>query len=264
MRKFLALLLLVASIVLLSPGANASAEAPGPQGVLKSVEVNDFSNLAVMTGWALDPTVRSKVSTVGVSIDGHRVRSWQPASIRGHNFSISMTIPVGRHLVCVDAAKYRDTSRTSSLGCFEFQAYAAATKAQMLAIAKKIDPKNSVHWVWTTLPVGVSGQARPWQARIDIASGNSVRYLRAVMLHEWSHVLQYRAFPGADPWGDAIEAFNARLGDPGDRTSYSGVEHGADCIALALGADYLGYGCPAALRSFGSRIAHGLVVHTQA
>lgn len=262
MRKILTLLSVVAFLFLAS-NTVASAGAPAPQGVLKSVQVNDFSNVAVMTGWALDPAARSKVSTVNVTIDGRASGGWRAAAVNGHNYSITMTVPVGKHLICLNAAAYRNTARKTPLGCFNFQAYPAATKAQMTALAKSIDPKNSVKWVWTALPTGVSGQALPWKATIDIASGNSVRYLRAVMLHEWSHVLQYRAFPGADPWGSAIAAFNAKIGDPGDRTSYNGVEHGADCIALALGADYLGYGCPAALRSFGAQIAHGLIVRSK-
>ena len=260
MRKFFALIVLVAAFAFLTPSGIASAATPNPQGVLQAVQVNDFSNTAVMKGWALDPSNRSKMSTVDVTIDGRIVGGWRPAAINGHNFAITLTVPVGKHLICVGAALYRNTARTISLGCFKFQAYPAATKTQMLAIAKSIDPKNSIRWNWTALPTGVSGQALPWKQTVDIASGNSVRYLRAVMLHEWAHVLQYRAFPGADPWGDAIQAFNARLGDPGDRTSYNGVEHGADCIALALGADYLGYGCPAALRTFGAQIARGLIV----
>lgn len=263
MRKLLSLLAVVSSFILLFGGGVASAQAPGPQGKLTSVQVNDFSNIAVMTGWALDPSFRSKASSVQVTIDGRAFGGWRSAAASGHNFSITMAVPVGKHLICLKAALYNNTARSSSLGCFNFQAYPAATKAQMLAIAKSIDPKHSITWVWKSLPTGVAGQAQPWSSTIDIATGNSVRYLRAVMLHEWSHVLQYRAFPGSNPWGTAIQAFNARLGHPTDRTSYNGVEHGADCIALALGANYLGYGCPAALKTFGAQIAHGWIFKTK-
>jgi len=254
------------------PGV-ASAAVAAPVGKLESVQANAFSNTVLMTGWALDPSTRSRPASVLVSVDGTAAGGWRPAAVLradvnksfsaagGHGFTLTVTLPSGRHTVCVTARAYISTGPTASLGCFAFQAYPPASKAQMLALAKTIDPQGTIAWSWTALPLGQSGRAEPWNKTIQIASGNTTRYLRAVMLHEWSHVLQYRAFAQIDPWWDAVQAFNALLGHPADRQDYDGVEHGADCIALALGADHLGYGCPATLRVYGARIAHGVLMN---
>jgi hypothetical protein len=250
-------------LALLLPAGVASASVPVPQGRLQSVQTNSFSNNVTIAGSAVDPSAPSRPTSVLVTIDGTGVGGWRAASLVGHGFDIAMTIPTGKHLICVTARRANGTTPTTGLGCFEFQAYPPATKADMVAIAKAIDPRHTITWSFTPLTAGTSGRAEPWNRTIDIASGNSVRYLRAVMLHEWSHVLQYRAFAGSDPWWNAVQAFNALLGNPADRSSYNGVEHGADCIALALGADYLGYGCPTALKTFGARIAHGVMMNAR-
>lgn len=251
----------------------ASAAAANPVGQLESVQATAFSNTVVMNGWALDPSARSRPTSVEITVDGTVTGGWRPAGVTradvnssqaatgGHGFSITTTPAPGSHTVCVTARKYAAAAPTTSLGCFAFRAYPAATKTQMNAIAKTIDPERTIAWSWTALPMGTSGQALPWNSTILIGSGDTTRYLRAVMLHEWSHVLQYRAFAPGDPWWDAVQAFNALLGHPADRRSYDGVEHGADCIASALGADYLSYGCPAAQRVYGARIARGDVMN---
>ena len=268
LRRLMLLLLLIVTAALVAPSV-ASAASAAALGQLDSVGANDFSNTVVLSGWALDPSAKGSSAGVQVTVDGSLVGGTRAAAlprtdvnkafsaVGGHGFVITMTLPAGTHQVCVSARTVAARGGSTSLGCFAFQAYRAATAAQMQAVARTIDPAGSITWVWTALPAGIAGQALPWNRTIDIASGNTTRDLRSVMLHEWSHVLQYRAFGTVDPWGDAVQAFNSLLGHPGDRSSYAGVEHGADCIALALGADYLGYGCPAALRAYGARIAHG-------
>lgn len=245
------------------PAGVASASVSTPQGTLRSVTTTSFSNTVTIYGSASDPSAPTRATSVLVTIDGADVGGWRTASVGGHGFVISMTIPAGTHTVCLTARRANGAAPTTGLGCFAFHAYPQATHADMAAIAHSIDPNNTITWSFTSLPAGASGQAQPWNRKINISWTNSVRYLRAVMLHEWSHVLQYRAFAGSNPWFDAVQAFNALLGSPQDRTGYNGVEHGADCIALALGADYLGYGCPAALKTFGARIAHGALMNTR-
>jgi len=272
-RRLLVLISVILSLFVIVPTGSASAAVAQPLGALEVVHSNEFNNAVTMTGWALDPAARSRSTSVLVTVDGIPAGGWRVAAIfradvnrsqaatGGHGFDIPMTVQSGKHIVCVTARTYVTPTATKGLGCFAYQAYPQATQAQMLAIAKDIDPKGTVAWMWSALPTGTAGQAHPWSNRIDIASGNSGHHLRAVMLHEWSHVLQYRAFGTIDPWWDAVQAFNALLGHPGDRSNYDGVEHGADCIAATLGADYLGYGCPAALRVFGASIAHGALMN---
>ncbi len=255
------------AIAIGAPGV-AAATAANPIGNVDSIQATAFSNTVVMNGWAVDPEVRDRPTNVQITVDGANLGALRPAALLradvsriysaagGYGFSFTVTLPTGLHTVCLIARTYA-AGGSQSLGCFAFQGYQPATQAQMLAIAKSIDPHASISWSWTSLPTAVSGRAVPWNKTIQIASGDTTRYLRAVMLHEWSHVLQYRAFAGVDPWWDAVQAFNALLGHPSDRQNYDGVEHGADCIAAALGADHLGYGCPAALRVYGARIARG-------
>lgn len=250
----------------------AAATSAGPVGALESVQATAFSNTVVINGWAVDLAMPSRPTNVQITVDSANFGALRPAALPrpdvtktysasgGHGFSFTVTLPTGAHTVCLTAKMY-STGPSASLGCFAFQGYPQATQAQMLEIAKTIDPRGTITWKWTSLPTGSSGRAEPWNATIVMASGNTTRYLRAVMLHEWSHVLQYRAFPAADPWWDAVQAFNALQGHPTDRQNYDGVEHGADCIAAALGADHLGYGCPAALRVYGARIARGQLMN---
>ncbi len=265
----------VMALLLLAVGlpGTASAAAAKPVGKLESVHATAFSNTVVLTGWAMDPSARHRPMTVLVTVDGKKSGDWRAASLTrtdvnraysatgGHGYSLSTTVPNGHHIVCLTARGAAATTPTASLGCFAFQAYPVATKAQVLAIAKTIDPKGTIAWSFTPLPTGTSGRALPWNKTIQISTGNTTRYLRAVMLHEWSHVLQYRAFGTVDPWWDAVQAFNSLLGHPSDRSNYDGVEHGADCIAAALGANYLGYGCPTTLRVYGARIARGVLMN---
>ncbi|QNK80392.1 hypothetical protein [Nakamurella sp. PAMC28650] len=269
MLRHLLLGFLCSAVLLTVVALPADASIPAPTGRLELVQTNSFSNTVIITGWALDPSARTVSSSVQVTMDRQPLGTWRSADLPridvntamhatgGHGFKITLTLPAGQHLVCLDARDVSSPRTTASLGCFSFHAYPPATKADMLAIAKTIDPNNTINWTFTALATGMSGQAQPWNRLIDVASGNSVHYLRAVMLHEWAHVLQYRAYSGTDPWFDAVQAFNELLGDPNDRHSYNGVEHGADCIAQALGADYLGYGCPTALKALATRIAHG-------
>jgi hypothetical protein len=268
MRRIL--VLFSAALVLLLAAPASFAATAGPLGHLDVVNSSGFNNVVAMKGWVVDLAARTRSASVLITVDGKDAGTWTPTAITRadvnsalgttgvHGFNISLNVPAGKHLMCVTARTYAtNPGATRALGCFYYEGYRQATKADMLAIAQTIDPRASVLWAWSTLPAGASGEARPWMNRIDIASGNSMHHLRAVMLHEWSHVLQYRAFSTPDPWWDAVQTFNALSGHPGDRTSYWGVEHGADCIALALGADYLTYGCPAALQTVGYQIAHG-------
>ncbi len=271
MRRLLLLLSAVLALVLVAPAA-ASAGTAGPKGGLEGASLNTFSNTVSITGWALDPGAKALPTFVQVTVDGVATGGWRTAAelradinrtygaTGGHGFAIALTVPLGKHQICA-SARLRLSGSTTSLGCFSAEGYRMATKADMLAIARTVDPKSTISWVWTTVANGAAGLALPWDRTVQIASGHSVKNLRAVVLHEWAHVLQYRAFAGTDPWWDAVQAFNSLLGHPGDRTDYDGVEHGADCIALALGADYLGYGCPAALKTYGALIARGVLMN---
>ena len=261
--SFLAMIAVATGI----PGV-AAATAASPVGNVDSVQTTAFSNTVVMNGWAVDPQTPDRPTSVQITVDGANFGASRAAAVSradvsetysaagGHGFSFTVTLPTGKHTVCL-TAQTNPAGASQSLGCYAFQGYPPATQAQMLAIARTIDPHRTINWIWTPLPTAASGRAEPWNRTIQIASGNTTRYLRALMLHEWSHVLQYRAFAGADPWWDAVQAFNALHGHPTDRQNYDGIEHGADCIAAALGADHLSYGCPSDLRVYGARIAHG-------
>ena len=266
MRSLSVIALIVLAALLIRPDV-ASAAAAAPHGALERVQVNDFSNTAVLTGWTVDPAQRNQPSSIMVTVDGVSSGGWISTRIvradvnrsqqatGGHGFNVTVTIPVGKHTICATSQLRAGGYPRLALGCFAFTAYPVATAADLQRTATSIDPRHSIAWTFAALPTGVAGEALPWANSIHIAAGNSVRHLRAVMLHEWSHVLQYRAFSGQ--WGNAVQAFNAAGGDRGDRTSYNGVEHGADCIALILGADYLGYGCTPALQKLSARVARG-------
>lgn len=268
MRKLLVLLSAVLALVIAAPASIASAASVAPPvGRLESAVTNPATSMVTMTGWALDRGVRSLSTTVRVTVDGVTSGGWRAAGVLrtdvnriqsatgGHGFSITIAPKAGQHVICVDT-RLRSGAQVTSLGCFSFTAYRMATAADMTAIAKTIDPQHTIAWQWKALPAGALGQALPWDKQVVISSAQTILNLRDVMIHEWSHVLQYRAFGGS--WWDAVQAFNALLGHPADRTSYNGIEHGADCIAQALGATYQGYGCSSALRVYGSLIARGV------
>ena len=272
MRKLLVLVSAVLALVIAAPAAVASAAtATAPVGALESAVSNPVNSTVVMTGWALDRSARSATTSVLVTVDGVASGGWRVAGVAradvnrsqsatgGHGFSITLAPKPGKHVICVET-RLRSGAQVTSLGCFSFTAYRMATAADVSSIAKTIDPQHTIAWQWTALPAGTLGQALPWNGQVRIASGQTIQNLRDVMIHEWSHVLQYRAFGGS--WWDAVQAFNALLGHPADRSSYSGIEHGADCIAQALGAGYLGYGCSPALRTYGALIARGVLMTT--
>ena len=271
MRKLLVLLSAVLAVALAAPAAVASAAGvAAPIGVLESAVANPVNSTVALTGWALDPSARGASTTVRVTVDGVTSGGWRAAAVvrtdvnrsqsatGGHGFSINFAPMPGKHTICMDM-RLRSGGQVTSLGCFSFTAYRMATAADMTAIANSIDPHHTISWRWTPLPTGTLGLALPWDGQVNIASGQTVQNLHDVMIHEWSHVLQYRAFGGN--WWGAVQAFNALLGHPADRSSYSGIEHGADCIAQALGASYLGYGCAPALRVYGALIAHGVMMN---
>jgi hypothetical protein len=269
-RKLLVLLSAVLVLVIAAPVSIASAATvAAPIGSLDSAVSNPATSTVALTGWALDRTALSASTTVRVTVDGVTAVAWRAAAVLradvnraqsatgGHGFSITVAPKPGTHVVCVDT-RLRSGAQVTSLGCFSFTAYRMATAADMVAIGNSIDPHHTIAWQWTALPAGTLGQALPWDEQVRISSAQTIQNLHDVMLHEWSHVLQYRAFGGS--WWDAVQAFNALLGHPADRSSYAGIEHGADCIAQALGASYQGYGCSPALRVFGTLIARGVVM----
>jgi hypothetical protein len=269
-RKLLLLLSAVLALVIVAPSAIASAATvAGPIGSLESAVTNPANSTVVMTGWALDRSATAASTAVLVTVDGVAAGGWRVAGLLrtdvnraqaatgGHGYSIALAPKAGQHLICVDT-RLRSGAQVTSLGCFSFTAYRMATAADVSAIATTIDPHHTIAWQWKALPAGTLGMALPWDKQVSIASGQTVQNLRSVMIHEWSHVLQYRAFGGS--WWDAVQAFNALLGHPADRTSYAGIEHGADCIAQALGASYLGYGCSPALRTYGALVARGVLM----
>jgi hypothetical protein len=269
-RKLLVLLSALLALVIVAPtSAAAAATVAAPIGALQSAVTNPANSTVVMTGWALDRGARTASTTVRVTVDGVASGGWRTAGVLrtdvnraqsatgGHGFSISLAPTPGKHQICVDT-RLRSGAQVTSLGCFSFTAYRMATAADMKAIAATIDPRHTIAWQWKALPAGTLGQALPWNGQVSIASGQTIHNLRDVMIHEWSHVLQYRAFGGS--WWDAVQAFNALIGNPTDRSSYAGIEHGADCIAQALGAGYLGYGCSPALRTYGALVARGVLM----
>ena len=270
MRKFLVLCSALLALVIAAPASIASAATvAAPIGSLQSAVTNPANSTVMMTGWALDRGAASASTTVLVTVDGAASGGWRVAGLLrtdvnrsysatgGHGFSITIAPKPGTHVICVNT-RLRSGAQVTSLGCFSFTAYRTATAADMTAVAAAIDPHHTIAWQWKALPAGTLGMALPWNGQVDIASGQTIQNLRDVMIHEWSHVLQYRAFGGS--WWDAVQAFNALLGHPTDRTSYNGIEHGADCIAQALGATYQGYGCSSALRTYGALIARGVLM----
>jgi len=73
---------------------------------------------------------------------------------------------------------------------------------------------------------------------ITIAPTVPTRLLDSVVRHEWSHILQARAYGGDVP--AMLGSLNAAFGGPGGR-GVSGVERAADCMARQLGATWTHY-----------------------
>lgn len=270
MRRFTVLISSVLALMIGVPAAAAFAgTAAAPAGALESVVSDPVTSSLILTGWAVDPGTGSAATAVRVTVDGATAVGWRDAavprpdlkgalSVSGdHGFAITFTPLPGKHAICVDT-RLRSGGQVKTLGCFSFEAFRMATAADMTAIASVIDPQQSMSWQWKALPAGTLGSALPWNGQIIISSLQSMRNLRDVMLHEWSHVLQYRAFGGS--WADAVQAFTALLSRSSDGSAYAGIEHGADCIAQALGAQYQGYGCWPELRVYGSLIARGVLM----
>ena len=269
MRKLL--VVVSALLVLVGVAPVAAAATPPPVGSFETAVTNPVQPTVVMTGWALDRGARSVPTAVRVTVDG-TPGAWRAAAVLradvnrahsatgGHGFSITLAVRPGGHTVCIDT-RLVAKSQVTPLGCIAMTGYRMATSGDVAAIADTLDPHHTIAWKWAALPAGTLGLAQPWNKQVTIASVQTVAHLRDVMTHEWSHVLQYRAFAGSDPWWDAVQAFNALLGHPADRSGYNGIEHGADCIAQALGATYLAYGCTPALRTYGARIARGMLMN---
>lgn len=73
---------------------------------------------------------------------------------------------------------------------------------------------------------------------IDISPSVPTRLLDSVVRHEWSHLLQTRAYSG--DLSTLVSSLNAAFGGPGP-SGVDGVEKAADCMALQLGATWTHY-----------------------
>ncbi len=256
-------LCLLATAVLM-PATTASA-ATRPIGRIDAVSWTGAT--VTLRGWSLDPAHSSNSNTVLVSVDSRAAGTWRTAGVSrpdvntaygasgGHGFDIAVALPNGTHQVCMLARPYNSASPIEQLGCATVKIYVApaATVAQFRAEILRIDPHHTVVWSFDRS----FGTEAGWAVgnRVNISAGLSADWLRPIVLHEWSHVLQYRAFGSANnSMSTAVAAFDAVAGTTG---SY-GIEHGADCMALSLGATKLGYGCPAVLKVFAGLIANGL------
>lgn len=175
----------------------------------------------------------TSATTLAVTIDGPvkgRVRV-NP----GKAFSVRFIIPTGTHTVCF-------LGGTVSLGCVKVTVLALATAANFAKQRDQIDPKHTEAWTLTAPTWSTSlGSTQPWNHTVRIDGSVPEVNLRSVMLHEWSHVLQYRAKNG--DWWAAVGHASAVYGYPAtDRNYTHGTEQEADCMAQVMGGTFHGYG----------------------
>lgn len=136
----------------------------------------------------------------------------------------------------------------------------AKAKSNLTYWINRVDPKRTARWTITSGYIlgNHDGVAYPWENRVELSTiyvGDNASWAKYLVLHEWSHMLQYRAY--GRQW--AYATMNAGLLMPSVKAA-TAIEHQADCIYLALGGTPVtrtSYGCPnnLPLRAAARRIA---------
>ena len=210
--------------------------------------ITDYNTSTVrVTGTAVDPS-NSAAVTVRLTVGGSVVATTRTAA--DHSFSFDYTMPVNQFEVCVESLDVAATTVTP-MQCFNLLDRQTATWAQVQAVIAQIDPKGTIEWdrQITAGSPDAYGLALPWKGIVQLAGDRiPLQIVRDVVLHEWSHVLQYRA-GGSTPsgWLKVLYAADDVLGRPHVSNDDYALEHEADCMAQLQGANFLFYGCLPAL-----------------
>jgi len=118
----------------------------------------------------------------------------------------------------------------------------------MTDLIPQVDPAGIATWVFERN--GSWGASDGYTVWIDPDLPSDKRF--SVMVHEYSHVLQVRVYGSMD---GSVAGLSALVG--GGATDVSANESTADCMALALGATWVNYGCQDSLQAAASAILAG-------
>ena len=89
---------------------------------------------------------------------------------------------------------------------------------------------SSLPGIYYAMDLGAWGKANLNTGEVYIAPRTPLIYLRSVMLHEAAHVMQGAVYGGREGADQAL-------------APYGGIEVVADCMAVEMGATWIGYGC---------------------
>jgi hypothetical protein len=118
----------------------------------------------------------------------------------------------------------------------------------MTDLIPQVDPNGIATWVFERNGSwGASDGQTVW---IDPDLPSDKRF--SVMVHEYSHVLQVRVYGSMD---GSVAGLSALIG--GGIADVTANESTADCMALALGATWVNYGCRDSLQAAASAILAG-------
>jgi len=118
----------------------------------------------------------------------------------------------------------------------------------MTDLLPQVDPGGIANWVFERN--GSWGASDGHTVWIDPDLPSDKRF--SVMVHEFSHVLQVRVYGSMDA---SVAGLSALIG--GGTTDVTANESTADCMALALGATWVNYGCQDSLQAAASAILAG-------
>ena len=118
----------------------------------------------------------------------------------------------------------------------------------MTDLIPQVDPAGMATWVFERN--GSWGASDGYTVWIDPDLPSDKRF--SVMVHEFSHVLQVRVYGSMDA---SVAGLSALIG--GGTTDVTANESTADCMALALGATWVNYGCQDSLQAAASAILAG-------
>ncbi len=118
----------------------------------------------------------------------------------------------------------------------------------MTDLIPQVDPGGAAQWVLERN--GAWGASDGHTIYLDPEMPAENRF--SVMVHEYSHVLQARAYGSL---AASAVALSAIVGE--DPSSIAANESTADCMALLQGATWVGYGCDDALRGAAASLLAG-------
>ena len=229
--------------------ATPKVVVPANKFVHPQVVVTDYNTATVrVSGTAQDPRSTSAV-LVRLRADGKIIAS--APTDAAHHYAINVTMPANEYEVCAESLNVARTKITS-MGCFNLLDQPTATWSQVQQIIHQVDPTGSVQWdrsITVDGGDGVYGVALPWYGIVQLDGDRlPLGVARDVVLHEWSHVLQYRSGGStAQGWLDVLAAADKAIDRPYRSDDDYAIEHEADCMAQLQGASFLFYGCTPAL-----------------